>query len=121
MLCNYMGNISSWNLVLPHFGLAFLETHGHGWEEVIWSDQSPEEGSATVSSSWLDKEVFGGWRRNVTVCYCQGNTDFIVIKDFPLSGQTKLPVGFCGLLSLKKRGKISQKFKLYAPESTHLS
>lgn len=58
MLCNYMGkleNISSWNLLLLLFGFAFLESQRYGWEEIIW----PEEVSATVSSAWLDEEVFG--------------------------------------------------------------
>lgn len=56
--------ISSWDLFLPLFGSAFLQSHRHGWEEIIWPDQRPEKVSATVSSSWLDKEVFGWCRRN---------------------------------------------------------
>lgn len=41
----------------------------------------------------------------------RGTLDFIVFKDFSLCGLTMLPVGFYGLLSLKKRGKKSQEFK----------
>lgn len=67
-------------------GLAFLGSHGHGWEEVVWSDQSPEEGSATVSSSWLDKEVFGGCRWNDSMLLAGEHWTSLSLKIFHCLG-----------------------------------